>query len=137
MKKYFSASILLLLGVFVVYECYKNFISQRSLVGGYINKNFDYQGVLSDIPYQTDTLMLLSDNTFTSSYWGKGTYKVKYSLTGTKIILIYRYKFGLASFSTTVTRLQGVTPVIILDELHNHYLEKTRLWKGPSWDCLL
>ena len=137
MKKYFSASILLLLGVFVVYECYKNFISQRSLVGGYINKNFDYQGVLSDIPYQTDTLRLLSDNTFTSSYWGKGTYKLKYSLTGTKIELIYHYQYGLAGFSTTVTRLHGVTPVIILDELHNHYLEKTRLWKGSSWDWLL
>jgi len=134
MKKYIIASFLLLVGVFIVYECYKNYISQESLVGGYINKNFDYHGVLSDIPYRKDTLRLLSDNTFTSSYWRKGTYKLKYSLTGTKIILIYRYQFGLAGFSTSVTRLNGVTPVIILDELHNHYLEKTRLWAGPSWD---
>ena len=134
MKIHILTSILLLVGVFVVFESYKNFISQGSVVGGYINKNFDYQGVLSDIPYQTDTLMLLSDNTFTSSYWGKGTYKLKYSLTGTKIELIYRYQYGLAGFSTTVTRLHGVTPVIILDELHNHYFEKNRLWSGTSCD---
>lgn len=79
---------------------------------------------MPDIPYVADTLTLFKNNRFESSYWGKGSYKIIYSLDGTKIQLTYRYKFGLAGYKASIERLNWRTPKIILDRDRNHYYEK-------------
>ncbi|WP_442587049.1 hypothetical protein ACSBL2_13465 [Pedobacter sp. AW31-3R] len=114
-----------LVGVFfIVFHWYNNFFSKESLAGEYINKNYNYEGMLTEIPYQPDTLRLYKNNSFTSSFFGNGNYKLKYDIMGTKIELIYDYEFGKAGYTTIITRLYGVNPKVILNKEKDHYFEK-------------
>jgi len=116
--------VILGLAPFIAYYFYNNFFSAEALVGTYVNRNFHYQVRLVDIPYERDTLRLFENNKFSSTFWGNGTYKLKYSPMGTRIDLTYGYEFGKAGYSTRVTRRFGLNPKIILNDDQNHYLEK-------------
>lgn len=113
----------LLIGLIIGY-CYNNFLSPNAIIGKYANKNFNHSHFLAEIPYVTDKLVLFRNNRFESTYWGKGSYHITYSLQGTKIQLKYKYSFGLAGYKASIERLNWGTPKIILDRDRNHYYEK-------------
>ncbi|MCD0487347.1 hypothetical protein LPB86_03845 [Pedobacter sp. MC2016-14] len=110
----------------VIYFIYDNFFSKGMLVGEYVNKNYDYEPFLPEIPYEQDTLRLFENNKFRSHFWGKGTYKIFYTLVGTEIELYYKYEFGEAVFRGSLTRCFFGEPKLLLDPDRNHYLEKRK-----------
>jgi hypothetical protein len=122
MKKYISLAVVLL----ILFHIYNNFFTKSMLIGLYENKNYKYTPFLPDIPYDADTLILLENNKFISSYFGKGNYKLLYSIKGTEIDLSYNYEFGTAGLNTSIRRLGFGKPKIILFELENHYYEKIK-----------
>lgn len=94
------------------------------LVGTYVNRNYRYSSVLSGIPYVSDGLRLCANNQSENSYWGKGTYKITYTITGSKIDLIYNYQFRKASYKASISRLNLGAPKVILFREKDHYYER-------------
>lgn len=124
MKSKYKYAILLLIGVFILSFYYNNLVSQQALIGSYVNTNYDYIPVLSEVPNVSDTLTLYANNTFKSNYWGKGYYKIFYTVTGTKIQIIYKYQFGKAGYEASIARINWGSPAIILNKSKNHFYEK-------------
>ncbi|HYF04474.1 MAG TPA: hypothetical protein VEC36_13915 [Patescibacteria group bacterium] len=133
-KKYFLIAIIIS-GLFTFYQMYSNMFTTGMLIGTYVNRNYNYDGNLVEIPYVSDTLILLPNNQFISSYWGvgKGKYRIINKLLETHLELSYQYegyqenyqsKLGNALFATSISRLGFGTPKIILKEEENHYYEK-------------
>jgi len=122
MKKVtFTISIILII-VFIFSYLYNNFFIRKSLVGKYANTNFNYPPVIAEVPYEPDTLILYTNNTFESAFLGNGTYKISYYINGTKIDLT-QDRSG-TSFNTSISRLYfGKTKIILVKDL-NHYYEK-------------
>jgi len=104
--------------------CYNNFFSKTTIVGKYINQNYNYKYAFAEIPNVSDTLKLFENNHFVSSYWGKGTFTISYGLQGTTIELIYKYEFGKGGFETTISRLNWGEPKIILNRDQNQFYKK-------------
>ena len=93
------------------------------LLGNYINVNYENR-FGGDFPHSQDTLTLLKNGTFTSQYYGKGTYKVSYSLGGTSIDLEYKDEFGVGGLITSIEGDGFGKPRIILIRDLNQYYEK-------------
>lgn len=127
---------------FLLFYC-NNHITSNAIAGQYINKNYRYPALLPDIPYENDTLVLLKNNTFSSSYYGEGSYFLSYSNLNTYIIFQYecsvdsflyidlptdtainKNKAMQASFKAEVIRTMFGKPKIILNKDQNHYYEK-------------
>ena len=104
--------------------CYNNFFSKSTIIGIYVNTNYNYQPFLVEIPYVADTLKLLSNNQFESNFWGKGNYILLYKASGTEIELFYKYEFGKAAYQTSISRINWGNPKIILNKDKGHYYEK-------------
>ena len=111
--------------ILLTIHCYNNFFTKGMLIGNYINRNYNYSLNLVEIPHVPDTLSLFENNQFVSNYWGKGSYKIFYTVSGTEIELIYNYRFGKAGYRTSIKRLNFGTPKIILDTDRDHYYEKS------------
>ena len=114
---------MLVVGTLISY-CYNNFLTQENIVGEYINRNYNHPPFLTEIPYVSDTLVLFKDNHFESPFWGKGSYKITYTIRGTEIQLVYKYEFGKAEYKSSVTRMNWKNPKIILDRNRDHYYER-------------
>lgn len=99
---------------------YNNSFTDSMLEGTYVNRNYQYEGILPDIPYEEDTLVLLPNNRLYSSYWGQGTYSIIHSIIGTQI----DFTSGGGARITSISRLNYGNPKIILFEVKNHYYEK-------------
>lgn len=95
------------------------------IVGEYINKNYDREPSVPEVPYELDTLRLFDNNKFTSHFWGSGTYRIIHGFGGTKIELMYQDEFGRADFTRSLTRLWFGKPKFLLDVDFNHYFEKS------------
>jgi|GEM_PF-2243261 len=104
--------------------CYNNFFSNTTIVGKYVNQNYNNKYALAEIPNVADTLELFENNHFESDYWGKGTFTISYSLQGTTIELIYKDEFGKGGFETTISRVNWGAPKIILSSDQDRYYEK-------------
>lgn len=90
----------------------------NDLVGIYVNTNFQYHPFLPEIPYNTDTLILNTDSTFYSNYWGKGTYVIK----NNSVELFYHYEYGLGSYIANIgTDEIGHPKIILFKEMDHHY----------------
>ncbi|MGZ3767277.1 MAG: hypothetical protein ACXVA2_21620 [Mucilaginibacter sp.] len=124
MKSKFILAGIILAAIFLLSYSYNNFFSKGMLVGQYVNRNYNYQPNLPEVPNVADTLTLLKNGQFESQYWGKGSYTISHTIAGTEIELIYDYEFGKAGYDTTVKRLDFGNPKIILDRDHDHYYEK-------------
>ena len=130
-------SILLIASIFIAIYAYNNFFTNNTLIGTYVNRNYE-NVFIGGNPHIVDTLILKKDNQFESPYYGKGKYKLNYTLNGTKIDLDYGEGFTSTningeqvtvsneeSFSTYVNRIWFVgNPKIILFEDLNQYYEK-------------
>ncbi len=97
-----------------------NPISNDDVVGTYINCNYGYARHFVEIPYKADTLILNSDFTFESGYFGKG----RYQLNNQVLELKYTYELGVASFTAPVENSIFGSLKIILDEDQNHHYKK-------------
>ncbi len=110
--------------VITISYAYNNFFTEKMIEGPYINRNYNNSSNKVEIPHVADTLVLLKNNQFSSGFWGKGSYRIIYSVRGTEIQLTYNYEFGKAGFRAFIKRLYFGKPKIILDHDQNHYYEK-------------
>lgn len=104
--------------IIILLYSYNNFFTKGMLIGTYINKNYEHS--IFGAHYQ-DTLKLLSNSQFKSSFWGgTGQFKISYSIRGTEILLN-----SSNSLSTYVTRGFFGKPRIVIDrDLNNYYLKQ-------------
>ena len=130
-------SILLIASIFTAIYAYNNFFTNNTLIGTYVNRNYG-DDFIGGNPHIADTLIVKKDNQFKSPYYGKGKYKLKYTLSGTEIELDYGEGYTSTningeqvtvsneeSFSTYINRIRFVgNPKIILFEDLNQYYEK-------------
>lgn len=100
-------------------------MTKSQVVGTYINKNYQNDPV-PEVPHGIDTLTLKSDGTFTSGFYGDGTYKVGCGILTTKIDWTYEYEMGKAGFSTYFSNKIYEKPKIILNYDLNHYYQKIK-----------
>ena len=110
----------------MLYNLYHNFFSIGMLTGSYVNTNFEYGPFAAEIPYGQDTIKLNRDKTFSSTFWGDGTYEINYSLSGTELSLSYSYEYGLAGFNSHFVRRFFSPPRIVLVRDMDHYMEKIK-----------
>ena len=99
-------------------------MTKNSVVGVYANTNFRNRPCCLESPHKADTLKLKSDGTFTSGYYGSGTYKVSYGILTTEIDWTYEYEFGKATHSTYFRNKIFEKPKIVLNYDLNHYYKK-------------
>ena len=91
-----------------------------SVVGTYINTNYQYPQHIAEIPKGPDTLHLYEDGTFQSGYWGTGTYKLDDELFKTEVELLYEYSFGIAGITLPVTTGSDGRVRLMLNDAHDH-----------------
>ena len=89
------------------------------LAGTYVSN--DKSGY-ADTPNIGDTLILYDNGEFVSDTWGKGKYKLKYSLSGTTINITYNYEFGIGGYSRSIYRhLLGKPRISINKDLESYF----------------
>ena len=116
-------NILIVILVYISYYCYHNFFSINTIVGKYVVEQQGLEPFLAETPYGDDFLILKSDFTFISSYWGTGTWDVSSDFqNGTRIHLIYEN--GKSSYSANIKRQYLSSPRVIMDIDMNHYMGK-------------
>ncbi|WP_343799282.1 hypothetical protein [Gaetbulibacter jejuensis] len=118
----FGIGIILFIGILIL-RCDIP-MSKSSVVGVYANTNYGNEPCCLESPQKADTLTLKSDGTFSSGYYGNGTYKVSYGILTTEIDLTYEYEMGKAGHSTYFSNKIYEKPKIILNYDLNHYYEK-------------
>lgn len=96
---------------------YNNFFTTYNITGVYINRNFEESPIM---PNFHDKLILKSDGTCYSSYFGNGKYFIEYNLKGTEITI----KSDNDYIKTYITRNWYTSPKIIIFRDLNHYYEK-------------
>ncbi len=100
---------------------YNNFFTTRMLIGTYVNMN--YKNSIED-PNIPDTLILLQNNTFSSQYFGTGKYSLSYSISGSKLNLIFDDVIHQINIHPNIKRINfNHTKIILCSDL-NHYYEK-------------
>ena len=100
-------------------------MTKNSVVGVYANTNYGNEVCCLESPHKSDTLILKSNGTFSSEYYGNGTYKVSYGIMTTEIDWTYKYEMGKAGLSTYFINKIFEKPKIVLNYDLNHYYEKT------------
>ena len=90
----------------------------------YINKNYEKQICCIESPHKPDSLILKSDGTLSSNFFGIGTYKINYGILETGIELHYENKNGKAGHYTYFVNRLFEKPKIIMNSDTNHYFEK-------------
>ena len=98
-------------------------ITDSDLVGTYVFYNHDTP-FLPELPPQNDTLILKADNTFSSNYYGNGTYETDFGLFERDLRIRYNYEFGRASLKTEFIKRIGKNSRIILNSELKKYYEK-------------
>lgn len=121
-----SKIVILLIISLTGFFLYRHFFTENMIIGTYVNENYNNKSSIVDVPKQLDTLIIFSDNKFKNSYWGNGTYKLSYSISGTKISFIYDYEFGKAQFKSTVNRSFFESPKICLNKDLEYYYKKIK-----------
>ena len=99
-------------------------MTKNSVVGVYANTNYGNKSCCVESPHKADTLNLKSNGTFTSEFYGNGTYEVSYGILTTEIDWTYEYEYGQAGHSTYFSNRIFEKPKIILNYDLNHYYEK-------------
>lgn len=122
MKKLLIGGITLIIVYFVFY-LYNNFFTEKMLLGTYVNKNYE-QKHLTELSKIRDTIQLFENRKYTSGYFGKGTYRISYSIKGTSIVLKYNYEMGKAQRGAYIKRINFGNPQIIMSNDMNYFYEK-------------
>lgn len=101
-----------------------NAVTRNEMNGVYVNRNFDYSPFLVEIPYQADTLTLLSNGQYESEYWGGGSYKLKGEVNG-RVVLAYEQDGVKCEYSISIQKdYIWSKPKLVLYEDKNHFYEK-------------
>lgn len=116
MKKGLIALFIVVLFTFL----YNNFFTKGMLIGVYANKNFKHSPIGPNIP---DTIVLYENNRFVQSYMGNGSYKISFSIKGTKILLDYD-DVTATDFYINISRIWFGKPKIIFFKDTGHCYEK-------------
>ena len=96
-------------------------MSDSNIVGTYVLNNYE-KNIIAEIPSDNDTLILNSDKTFTSGFYGNGKYEINKNILTTKIQLHYNYEFGTASYKATIeNKLFEKTRINLNDDLNIAY----------------
>ena len=96
------------------------------LTASYVNTNYEYDPFVAEIPYGQDTITLNRSKTFSSTFWGDGTYEINYSLAGTELSSSYSYGYGLAGFNSHFERrFFGPLRIVLVQDM-DHYMEKVK-----------
>ena len=115
---------LALLGGIIFYFWKLGFpITESDLVGTYVFSNPDTQ-ILPELPTQRDTLILKADKTFSSNYYGNGTYETDFGFFARDLRIRYEYEFGKASLETELIKKVGKNSRIFLSSEFDKYYEK-------------
>ncbi|MWW26821.1 hypothetical protein [Flavobacteriaceae] len=118
----FGIGIILIVGILIL-RCNIP-MTKNSVVGIYANTNYRNEPCCVETPHKADTLNLKSDGTFSSEFYGDGTYDVNYGLLNSEIELHYEYEMGKAGYHTYFSNKIFEKPKIILNYDLNHYYEK-------------
>nr|WP_298995181.1 hypothetical protein [uncultured Polaribacter sp.] len=118
----FGIGIILFIGILVL-RCDIP-MTKYSVVGIYANTNYGNEPCCVETPHKADTLNLKSDGTFSSEFYGEGTYDVNYGILNSEIELHYEYEMGKAGYYTYFSNKIFEKPKIILNYDLNHYYEK-------------
>ena len=118
----FGIGIVLFIGILVL-RCDIP-MTKNGIVGAYSNTNYGNEPCCLETPHKADTLILKSDGTFSSEYYGNGTYKIYYGILTTEIDWTYEYEMGKAGHSAYFSNKIFEKPKIILNYDLNHYYEK-------------
>ena len=100
-------------------------MTESKVIGTYINTNYENERSCLESPHVADTLILKSNGTFSSGYYGNGTYEINYGILTTKIDWTYDYELGKAGYSTYFSNKIFEKSKIKLNYGLNHYYEKT------------
>lgn len=102
-------------------------VSKSDIAGTYVNRNYLSDRCCLEAPHIPDTLVLKNDGTYTSGFYGSGTYQIDAGLLSTEITWYYEDQFGGGAYSTTVLKdLKGSKYRIVLNYDLNHYYEKIK-----------
>jgi len=93
----FGIGIILLIGLLILRCDIPQ--TKNNVVGVYANTNYRNEPCCVESPHKADTLKLNSNETFTSAYYGNGSYKVSYGILTIEINWTYDYEFGKAGHS--------------------------------------
>ncbi|TXD81092.1 hypothetical protein ESY86_19360 [Subsaximicrobium wynnwilliamsii] len=97
-------------------------LNKLRISGTYVSN--EREPFLADTPYKSDTLILNPNGSYSSKFYGSGTYAIDYGIFTSKIRLTYRSQFGSASHSLTFSDKVYETQKIMLNNELNHYYEK-------------
>jgi hypothetical protein len=99
-------------------------MTKSSIVGTYANTNYNNEPCCLEAPHKPDTLTLKSDGTYSSEFYGKGNYKVRFQFLTTDIEWTYTDKAGKSFYSAHFSNKIYEKRRIILNYDLNHYYEK-------------
>lgn len=99
-------------------------IQKSNVIGIYVST--ETEPLFVEVPHKSDTLILKSDGTFSSGFYGKGTYTIDYGILKTVIDWNYDYEMGKAQHHTYFSNKIYENQKIILNSDLNHYYEKTK-----------
>ena len=105
---------------FVVLNVFRNFLGVWMVEGKYVNTNYE-NSHLAEIPSRADTLILFDDMTYESSFYGKGTYTLKYELSGTSIDGSLGTSFASFGHKTINRSLLGQIRISLDSDLKQYY----------------
>lgn len=94
------------------------------MYGKYINTNYENPICCVEAPHEPDTLILSSNGTFKSNFYGKGTFKITNGINPT--IELRYMEFGKsARFKTYFSNTIFENPKVVLNADMNHFYAKT------------
>lgn len=115
-RKWFS----IVLFSILAYSVYSTYIPKYAISGVYKNVNYENS---SSFLNKMDKLTLNSNNTFKSESFGTGTYKIEYSINGTRIDFKPTFELGI-NLKTSISRTWTGAPRILLFKDLSHYYIK-------------
>jgi len=121
-KKAFT--ICLFIGIFILSIFILRFnvpVSKFSIVGTYINNNEGEDVIYPETPYIADTLVLKQDRTFTSKFYGSGTYSLSQGILSKRLSIRYGYKFKTVKSLPIKNRTFSPIKLILVSDLNQYY----------------
>jgi hypothetical protein len=101
-------------------------VSEDDVVGTYVNTNYGHQPCCVEAPHEPDTLILRSDGTMRSGFYGEGTWEVKDH--GTELHWSYPCEYGTDWEHQHVKAMCGYTA-----EIENEVGRPIRLTLEDDW----
>lgn len=86
---------LLVLFTIIILMVFELPITNKQLTGVYVNNNFNNEHFVVNIPYTKDTLILNKNGTFSSRYYGDGTYTTKFCLFSNYITITHNVNYTI------------------------------------------